>query len=307
MSTGHPRPLRPAVRGRAQAIAPEAHRVAEHEVAEVVVDQRPESTTRQGSSWKTGSDGAMVWVPDLASQRGSGGSMRAWTVDADDIRVAEDFDESLLHRTPEIDSFLTPDRDDKFIVIGTKGFGKTLLLKAKRILYQREGARGLPARRQPARQADRRQDLRPGGAGVLRGVSAAVVEALAHGDRRRHAQAPRRGRRASRSDPRLASSDRPTTQLHGVIDHFVRLLDFTPSELQRARHRHRRPPRAAAPRDQGPARHLHRRRRRVLQQARREPSGSARASPASCRPTSGTSPSSASSRSPTSSGASTIT
>src|SRR5262249_39713312 len=72
--------------------------------------------------------------------------MRAWTVDADDIRVAEDFDESLLHRTPEIDSFLTPDRDDKFIVIATKGFGKTLLLKAKRILYQRGGGAGcLPA------------------------------------------------------------------------------------------------------------------------------------------------------------------
>ena len=65
--------------------------------------------------------------------------MRAWTVDADDIRVAEDFDEALLHRTPEIDSFLNLDRDDKFIVIGTKGFGKTLLLKAKRILYQRDG------------------------------------------------------------------------------------------------------------------------------------------------------------------------
>src|SRR5678815_43900 len=64
--------------------------------------------------------------------------MRAWTVDADDIRVAEDFDASLLHRTPEIDTFLSPDRDDKFIVIGTKGFGKTLLLKAKRILYQQE-------------------------------------------------------------------------------------------------------------------------------------------------------------------------
>ena len=68
--------------------------------------------------------------------------MRAWTVDADDIRVAEDFDESLLHRTPEIDSFLTPDRDDKFIVIATKGFGKTLLLKAKRILYQRDARAG---------------------------------------------------------------------------------------------------------------------------------------------------------------------
>src|SRR4029453_1985057 len=68
----------------------------------------------------------------------AGGPMRAWTVDADDIRVAEDFDESLLHRTPEIDSFLNLDRDDKFIVIGTKGFGKTLLLKAKRILHQRK-------------------------------------------------------------------------------------------------------------------------------------------------------------------------
>src|SRR5215471_7911641 len=65
--------------------------------------------------------------------------MRAWTVDADDIRVADDFDESLLHRTPEIEGFLHSNRDDKFIVIGTKGFGKTLLLKAKRILYQREG------------------------------------------------------------------------------------------------------------------------------------------------------------------------
>ena len=65
--------------------------------------------------------------------------MRAWTVDADDIRVAEDFDDTLLHHTPEIDSFLNLDRDDKFIVIGTKGFGKTLLLKAKRVLYQRAG------------------------------------------------------------------------------------------------------------------------------------------------------------------------
>src|SRR6478735_9186456 len=65
--------------------------------------------------------------------------MRAWTVDADDIRVADDFNEALLHRTPEIDSFLRSDRDDKFVVIGTKGFGKTLLLKAKRILVQREG------------------------------------------------------------------------------------------------------------------------------------------------------------------------
>jgi hypothetical protein len=45
----------------------------------------------------------------------------------------------LASPNPEIDAFLAPARDDKFIVIATKGFGKTLLLKAKRILYQREG------------------------------------------------------------------------------------------------------------------------------------------------------------------------
>ena len=55
--------------------------------------------------------------------------MRAGIVDADDIRVAEHFDEALLHRTPEIESFLRLDRDDKFIVIGTKS-----------------GLRGAPAR-----------------------------------------------------------------------------------------------------------------------------------------------------------------
>src|SRR5437868_14024729 len=86
-----------------------------------------------GRSWSQG----LSLRPANKSQPGE--RMRAWTVDADDIRVAEDFDESLLHRTPEIDAFLTPDRDDKFIVIGTKGFGKTLLLKANRVLDQRDG------------------------------------------------------------------------------------------------------------------------------------------------------------------------
>src|SRR5205807_4887894 len=85
-----------------------------------------------GRSWSQG----LSLRPANRSQ--PGGPMRAWTVDADDIRVAEDFDEALLHRTPEIDSFLSLERDDKFIVIGTKGFGKTLLLKAKRILHQRK-------------------------------------------------------------------------------------------------------------------------------------------------------------------------
>jgi hypothetical protein len=78
--------------------------------------------------------------------------MRAWTEDADEIRVAEDFDDALLHRTPEIDGFLSLKRDDKFIIIGTKGFGKTLLLKAKRILYQHKAqAVCLPVRGRRAR------------------------------------------------------------------------------------------------------------------------------------------------------------
>ena len=97
--------------------------------------------------------------------------------------MAEDFDEALLHRTPEIDGFLRSDRDDKFIVIGTKGFGKTLLLKAKRILYQREGrAVCLPTGTlldKPigdkifGREATR----------LFRRLAAALVEGLARGDR----------------------------------------------------------------------------------------------------------------------------
>lgn len=62
--------------------------------------------------------------------------MRPWTIDADDIQVAEDFDASLLHRTNWIDEFLASGRDERFVVTGTKGFGKTLLLKAKRVVYQ---------------------------------------------------------------------------------------------------------------------------------------------------------------------------
>ena len=67
--------------------------------------------------------------------------MRPWTIDADDIQVADDFDAKLLHRTPWIDDFLAQTRDEKFIVTATKGFGKTLLLKAKRVTYQ--GGKGV--------------------------------------------------------------------------------------------------------------------------------------------------------------------
>ncbi|HEV8226192.1 MAG TPA: hypothetical protein VGQ74_04275 [Methylomirabilota bacterium] len=157
--------------------------------------------------------------------------MRAWTVDADDIRVADDFDESLLHRTPEIDSFLTPDRDDKFIVIATKGFGKTLLLKAKRILYQRDGRSGcLPTGNLLDKPiGDKifgREALAFFAASALPWsklwLAAIAMAALKHAGEVDNL----------RVSPRLAGlidDDR----LHSVIDHFVRLLDFTPSELQR--------------------------------------------------------------------------
>src|SRR5499425_1724960 len=159
-------------------------------------------------------------------------AMRAWTVDADDIRVAEDFDDALLHHTPEIDSFLNLDRDDKFIVIGTKGFGKTLLLKAKRILYQRDArAACLPtgnlldkpigdkvfSRESLAFFAD---SSLPWSKLWLTAIAAATLKHLGRAD----------GLRLTAKLTGLMADER----LHGVIDHFVRLLDFTPSELQRA-------------------------------------------------------------------------
>ncbi len=157
--------------------------------------------------------------------------MRAWTVDADDIRVAEDFDAALLHRTPEIDGFLSPQRDDKFIVIGTKGFGKTLLLKAKRILYQREGqAVCLPS----GNLLDK-----PIGDKIFSRESIAFFAAspLPWSKVWLAAIALAALKQAGETDgikvgARLGGlvADR---QLRSVIDHFVRLLDLTPSELQR--------------------------------------------------------------------------
>src|SRR5437899_1925544 len=158
--------------------------------------------------------------------------MRAWTVDADDIRVAEDFDDALLHRTPEIDSFLNLDRDDKFIVIGTKGFGKTLLLKAKRILYQRDGrAACLPTGnlldKPIGDKVFSKEALAffaasslPWSKLWLTAIAAATLKHLRRAD----------GLRVAAKLTGLMADER----LHGVIDHFVRLLDFSPSELQRA-------------------------------------------------------------------------
>jgi len=157
--------------------------------------------------------------------------MRAWTVDADDIRVAEDFDEALLHRTPEIDNFLSLDRDDKFIVIGTKGFGKTLLLKAKRILHQRKTrAVCLPTSNlldKPigdkifgkAALAFFAASSLPWSKIWLTAIAAATLKHLGQTD----------GLTVNLRLARLLADE----QLRSVIDHFVRLLDFSPSDLLR--------------------------------------------------------------------------
>jgi class 3 adenylate cyclase len=157
--------------------------------------------------------------------------MRAWTVDADDIRVAEDFDEALLHRTPEIDNYLDPNRDDKFIVIGTKGFGKTLLLKAKRILYQREGrAACLPS----GSLLDKPIGDKIFGREAINFFSvsslpwskvwltAVALAALKHSN-------GVSGLEVHRKLADLVADE----QLLTVVDHFVRLLDLSPSDLQR--------------------------------------------------------------------------
>jgi len=157
--------------------------------------------------------------------------MRAWTVDADDIRVADDFNEALLHRTPEIDAFLRSDRDDKFIVIGTKGFGKTLLLKSKRILYQRDGrAACLPSGSlldKPIGDKIFSRELiaffvaspLPWSKIWLTAIALATLK---------HVGATENLRVGPALGALVADE-----ALSGAIDHFVRLLELTPSELQR--------------------------------------------------------------------------
>ena len=157
--------------------------------------------------------------------------MRAWTVDADDIRVAEDFDEALLHRTPEIDSFLAGDRDDKFIVIGTKGFGKTLLLKAKRVLVQRDGGavclpQGSLLDKPIGDKIFGRETIGffaasplPWSKVWLAAIALAVLKHAGAAD----------GLKVNARLTGLLRDER----LHGVIDHFVRLLDLSSGDLQR--------------------------------------------------------------------------
>ena len=203
--------------------------------AGVAGDAAPDKTLKratrkvaQKAGWPVAAAGGYPSGRSTAEER-----MRAWTVDADDIRVAEDFDESLLHRTPEIDAFLTPGSRRQVHRHRHQGVRQDAAAQGQAHPLPARGPGGLPADRQPPRQADRRQDLRP------------------RGDRSSSPRRRCRGRRCGsrRSRWRRSSSvgavdglagrpapdrpDRRRPQLHSVIDHFVRLLDFTPSELQR--------------------------------------------------------------------------
>jgi hypothetical protein len=60
--------------------------------------------------------------------------MQKWTVDADDVR---DIGEDLFHETPWISDFLAHDNTSRLFLVGPKGFGKTLLLLAKRLSFER--------------------------------------------------------------------------------------------------------------------------------------------------------------------------
>lgn len=65
-------------------------------------------------------------------------TMSPWQVDASDLQHhdVDDFEFSLLHSTNVIDRFLSDKNVDKLIIVATKGYGKTLLLQAKRLKLQ---------------------------------------------------------------------------------------------------------------------------------------------------------------------------
>jgi len=116
-------------------------------------------------------------------------------------------------------------------VIGTKGFGKTLLLKAKAHLYNMPDQSILSTQRQPAGQAigDKifsREAIAFFSASPLPWakvwLAAVALAALKQADQTG-------GLKVNARSPLWS----PTSNCTAVIDHFVRLLDFTPSDLQR--------------------------------------------------------------------------
>ncbi len=156
--------------------------------------------------------------------------MRPWTIDADDIQIADDFDAALLHKTVWIENFLDANRDDKFIVVGTKGFGKTLLLKAKRIRCQELGYLCLPHDALLDKPVGNKifsrellgvyeADIEPWSRVWITSIACAVLKNSGLPD-------------VLDVSPRFARLLR-NTQLRSVFDHFVVLLDYSPRDVHR--------------------------------------------------------------------------
>lgn len=156
--------------------------------------------------------------------------MRPWTIDADDIQVAEDFDTQLLHKTSWIEDFLDSGHGEKFVVVGTKGFGKTLLLKAKRIRYQASGHLCIPQDTLLDKPVGNKvfsrellgvydTDIEPWNRVWLTSIACAVLKATGLPDE-------------LDLSPRVANlmNDR---QLRSVLDHFVVLLELSPRDIHR--------------------------------------------------------------------------
>ncbi len=156
--------------------------------------------------------------------------MRPWTIDADDIQIADDFDAALLHKTVWIENFLDANRDDKFIVVGTKGFGKTLLLKAKRIRCQELGYLCLPHDALLDKPVGNKifsrellgiyeADIEPWSRVWITSIACAVLK---------NSGLPE----TLDVSPRFIALLR-NTQLRSVFDHFVVLLDYSPRDVHR--------------------------------------------------------------------------
>ena len=149
--------------------------------------------------------------------------MKPWVVDAKDIEP-EDLDQfsgQLLHLNNQIADFLDPATTEEVLVIAPKGFGKTLLLKAKRQSMRR----ALPhhaARARPGRQAERQSGpdepprvwRRARDRGLLEG---ALVDRADAGGREASGRLPRRSRARSRRSC-------ATSNLRSACDLFTNLL-----------------------------------------------------------------------------------
>ncbi|MEL7534320.1 MAG: hypothetical protein AAFN10_23645, partial [Bacteroidota bacterium] len=67
--------------------------------------------------------------------------MHPWNIDADSIDLKDQLDTNQLVINQDIQDYLYgAHMDSKFFIVGPKGYGKTLFLKAKSFLYRNQKA-----------------------------------------------------------------------------------------------------------------------------------------------------------------------